>query len=87
MSAAASAVNTEKTELPPAVFKQKVLQELFAARDARVNGPAARLLGEYLRLFTAEAVHRAAAAAREAGEDEIDTRHIKQVLAELLLDF
>ena len=79
------------SKLPASVYKPGTLDALAKQRGLRLNRPAALLLAEFLRLFTAEAVHRAAISAKDRhsgeGRPEVTTEDIKGILAELLLDF
>ncbi|GAA5991068.1 hypothetical protein JCM10908_006524 [Rhodotorula pacifica] len=65
---------------------------------APVSAAATHLSAEYLRLFATEAIHRAAEVAekeRQAGKETgkagppgmLETRHLEQILAGLMLDF
>ncbi len=69
------------------LFKPATLEALLKSDGAKVNSVASKLLAEYFRIFTAEAVTRAGSAANEEGKSTIELRHLKAVLAELLLDF
>ena len=82
MSAAKASSDPKKP-----IFKAATLEALLKADGAKVNSVASKLLAEYLRIFTAEAVSRAGSAANEEGKSVIELRHLKGVLAELLLDF
>ena len=75
--------------LSPAIFKPGTLDALLKERGVRANRTATRMLAEYLRVFTAEAVHRAGEAAKKSSPSSstVEVEHIKAVLAELLLDF
>ncbi|GAA6028749.1 hypothetical protein JCM8097_007376 [Rhodosporidiobolus ruineniae] len=80
-------------------YKQATIKEIFKLvndPNTRMSAPALQLSAEYLRLFTTEAIHRAAEVAQAekdaAGEDQpglnlLETKHLEKVLAGLLLDF
>jgi hypothetical protein len=74
-------------EQKPPIFKPSVLEALLKAEGLKANSTAGKLLAEYLRVFTAEAVSRAGAAANDDGKSLIELKHLKTILAELLLDF
>jgi len=83
MSAAQSGSSSKHRSL----FKAATLEALLKSDGAKVNSVASQLLAEYLRIFTAEAVTRAGSAANEEGKSVIELRHLKSIVAELLLDF
>ncbi|GAA5829924.1 hypothetical protein JCM3766R1_006703 [Sporobolomyces carnicolor] len=78
-------------------FKHATLREVYRLvhePNTRVSAPALHLSAEYLKLFTAEAVHRAAQVAtleQEQGDTPsstlLETRHLEKVLAGMMLDF
>lgn len=65
-------------------------EEAFATGDTKVSRKAVALAGEYLAMFTREAVLRSNEA-REAGgaEDDqtVDTTHLATILGLLVMDF
>ncbi|POY73278.1 hypothetical protein BMF94_3612 [Rhodotorula taiwanensis] len=83
------------------VFKQATVKELLRLShepNTRISAAATHLSAEYLRLLATEAIHRAAEVAekerkadKEAGKagppGMLETRHLEQILAGLLLDF
>ncbi|KAG0659400.1 hypothetical protein RHOSPDRAFT_33638 [Rhodotorula sp. JG-1b] len=83
------------------VFKQATVKELLRLShepNTRISAAATHLSAEYLRLFATEAIHRAAEVAekeREASKEAgkagppgmLETKHLEQILAGLLLDF
>ncbi|BGP56550.1 hypothetical protein JCM8202_002066 [Rhodotorula sphaerocarpa] len=81
------------------VFKQATVKELLRLShepNTRISSPATHLTAEYLRLFATEAIHRAAEVAEKEREGKateggppqmLETKHLEQILAGLLLDF
>ncbi|XP_002742025.1 centromere protein X-like [Saccoglossus kowalevskii] len=78
-------------EVDSATFKQetvaKLLQNAFKDEKTRINSDALELATEYLRIFVAEAAHRAAAQAQAASFDVVGIEHFEKILPQLLLDF
>ncbi|RAL41221.1 hypothetical protein DM860_010015 [Cuscuta australis] len=79
----------EKNEL-----SQSVDNEIIGAantsrrnRPTYANAAALKLSCELLRVFVAEAVHRAAAIAEAEGTTRIEATHLERILPQLLLDF
>ncbi|VFQ80634.1 unnamed protein product [Cuscuta campestris] len=83
------AADREKNEL-----SQSVDNEITGAantsrrnRPTYANAAALKLSCELLRVFVAEAVHRAAAIAEAEGTTRIEATHLERILPQLLLDF
>ncbi|KAF4351302.1 hypothetical protein F8388_010856 [Cannabis sativa] len=57
------------------------------SRSTTANGNALKLSCEFLRMFIAEAVQRAAAIAEAEGVNKIEATHLERILPQLLLDF
>ncbi|XP_078172883.1 centromere protein X isoform X2 [Carex rostrata] len=57
------------------------------SRATTANASALKVSCELLRLFVAEAIHRAALIAEAEGIDTIEPTHLERVLPQLLLDF
>ncbi|OAD68882.1 hypothetical protein PHYBLDRAFT_188491 [Phycomyces blakesleeanus NRRL 1555(-)] len=75
------------TETVHALFKKT-----WAGRNVKIHKNALLLSGEFLKLFTTEAVHRASSQVRRPGipeEDsrQIDIEHLESILPQLVLDF
>jgi len=98
----------EIDDAPVPTFKRATIHEIFrmtwasdrltsaASLDSqtKINEPALHLSAEYLRLFTVEAIHRAAKAAKEeqqkgtrAAINLIEVKDLQKVAPGLVLDF
>ncbi|GAA5926778.1 CENP-X/MHF2 family protein [Sporobolomyces koalae] len=88
--------------------RQATIREIYRLvqdPSTRVSAPALHLSSEYLKLFTTEAIHRAAEIAQREKDQAVgpskkgnakdldlnpgllETKHLEQVLAGMLLDF
>lgn len=75
---------TFPTETIQAVFKNS-----WKESSTKANKDSIQLSCEFLRLFTTEAVHRAAAGNGRSTDNErrLGTESLEQILPQLLLDF
>ncbi|KAI9274467.1 centromere protein X-like protein [Phascolomyces articulosus] len=72
-------------------FKPETINGIFKAKfkesSSRVNKDALLLSCEFLRLFTAEAIHRSAEQVTDTDDVVINAEHLERTLTQLLLDF
>ncbi|CAG5118134.1 unnamed protein product [Candidula unifasciata] len=73
-----------------ATFKNKTVSETleqhFQDKKVTVKGTALELVAELLRIFTKEALSRAALQAKAEGDASVMTEHLEKILVQLLLD-
>ncbi|BFZ02572.1 hypothetical protein BsWGS_05611 [Bradybaena similaris] len=73
-----------------ATFKHKTvsdtLHQHFKDKNVTVKGDALDLVTELLRIFTKEALSRAALQAKAEGDSSVMTEHLEKILPQLLLD-
>ncbi|XP_070378965.1 centromere protein X-like [Dermacentor albipictus] len=72
-------------------FKVKTIQELmklnFEDDKTRISADALKLLAEFFRVFTMEAVERATEQAKVQCDNVVTTEHVEKILPQLMLDF
>lgn len=78
-------MDDEAVQIPRQLL-QRILHEFMASKKTRISEPALEAMGEYIKIFIQEAVHRAAAKKKQELKSSQDYTRVGSLFLEVCDD-